>query len=690
MDNQETIIPQRIRTMLAPLSTEISNRNTYVQERDDLIYGDDLFSRVTWANGSDRTRYNWLERLVEIHVSQLMGRDFQVYSSYEKRDLSVAEDIQDPKQLDQDRLLNKKAKMDADARGKIIRGMIEDNGGSELFQTGAASGSAFGFTVYKSWLGNPEKVKTGDDIPWHIEMLENIQNYYALWSSDNFRKRIGDCYMYQIDPDTANMQYGSYLEEGQSFKLSNLGTVLDQPNPSAPTQEEGNQPMVTVMEYTGIIHGFKGEKGGEDSDDALVECEPGDETKVNVLVVGDCTVRIVADEDKVPRYYFIPNKRVQRRPYGMADVTPTCIDNNITYMERMSDWVTIANKTLFQKYKAKGFDMSSIPPATSRKIQMIPMDMDQDIEEIAQATSFGAEYSQLLQEIKENFVRSGGISQVLFDNPQLDANSNQALMTTMKGMIDTVEKKQKIWSKALVEMFEDAMRTGAKHFESLKAFVPPDENWKFTIRWPSIMRVDDPQKQVMDINMWNTGTISTETFMENRGVEDPSQEVDRIRDDMQDSVRAAIRGQQLQLLAQKTIAPAPGPNDPPPVPQVEHKFNWSLTATPEQAANIAETVPGMQTGPFGESMGPQGRLADYAEENAMTQGEIDGGSSHAGTPVITDKNGKDITSESKNPQQTLPDQNQPGQGVASVPGSGQPTNVSPEGAAAQANQQQGA
>jgi hypothetical protein len=585
----------------------------------------------------------------------------------------VDQGLTDDLQLQSDVATNKRAKVNADARAKIGRGLIDDNGGPELFQTGAASCSAFGYTVYKSWLGDEKGTREGEDIPWHIEMLENVANYWAIWSSDSFRKRDGDVYMYQISEQNALDEYGQYLEDGETFATSSLGLPLGDPNPVAQTQEEGTRPMVTVMEFTGKLPGYKfvvDTKNPEESTlEPVADSDRGTETRGNLLVVGDKTIRIEGRPDYIPRYYLIPNRRVQRRPWGFPDVTPTCIDLNLTYIARMSDWVVITNRALFQKYLGKGYEAASIPRFEPRKIQVMPADEDQSIEEIPQNTEYGQEFNTLITEIKENFVRSGGISQVLFDNPQLDANSNQALMTSMKGMIDSVERKQKIWGHECRAMLEDALRTSAKHYKEIAQFVPDGEDWSFKIVWPSVMRSDDPATIAMRINQYNTGASSVETFMEETGTEDPSQELDRIRDEMQDPLTAAIRGQRLPMLAEQTINPAPDPSTVPP--DVKHSVTWAASLTPEQEANLAFTLPNVQTGPYGASMGAQGLLGEHATEALADEGTLTNSKSEDsyGTPTDYDENGDPIDPSQVAPTGTAaPGNNTPAEKTAAKTG----------------------
>jgi hypothetical protein len=72
------LVASKIRDMLVPFETEIGQRNAKIQNLDDYIYGDGLVNGVEWMNNSDYTLYNWLERLVDIQTSQLMGRPFRL------------------------------------------------------------------------------------------------------------------------------------------------------------------------------------------------------------------------------------------------------------------------------------------------------------------------------------------------------------------------------------------------------------------------------------------------------------------------------------------------------------------------------------------------------------------------------------------------------------------------------------
>lgn len=692
MTTQDTTVHTKVIDALAPFRDEISIRNEYIQKRDDYIYGDQLLNSLSFPHGFDKTLYNWLERVVDIQVSQLMGRSFRIYSSYNKRDISAASDISDPQQQTQDELWNKRSKANADARNEAINGIVRDNGGEEMFQMGAQSGSAYGYTVFKSYLTD------STDKPWVIEPLENLQNYIAIWSEDNFRARDADVYTRQISPQKAQDLYGKYLNPGEVFMTEPQGLPAGTQTPATPTAEEGQQrQMVRVIEYTGKLAGICGDK------DVLYTCAPGGETPINVLIVGGKVVRHLTDPDYLPRYYIIPNERLMRRPWGRADVNDTCIEINRTFLQRMSDWLTQQDKSLFHKYMGKNFDAATVPRPVPRTNEIFPMDADQSIEEITTSQQFEAAYPQIITELKDNFVRAARISRVLFDDPTVSADSNAALLTTMKGTIDAVEKKQKIWSPQLVAMFEDALRTLAKHHKDVASFVSGDDNWFLYIKYPSVLRKEDPSYQTMLINRFHTGTMSLDSFLEEQGHEDPGEELDRIRDNMADKVPAAILGGRLATIAEQVNMPAFDPSLH--IPQVKHNVQWRADMTPQQTANLATEL-GWQSGPFGSSMGPQGQEGAKANEAEANDGFLTKPNPYVGPPIDKGPNGKPVTNGPGEgptpidpnsptsvigetpPQMQDPSQNQPGSGIASQPGSGA-TPASPAGAIKKRNQNQG-
>lgn len=571
--------------VLSELVRDVTDRNTYINERDRVIYENGLFDGVDFPDGSDKTLFNFLQRAVQIHKSQLMGRGVQLYSTYNKEDLSIYLSEEDKTMAE---VRNKQLKEHSDARKQAMDAIVMDNGGVGLFERGAEIASAFGGCIYKMWADRKEK-------KIRIALLETPQNYFPVWSDSDFRDRDGDGYVYQISIDRANKLYGKKLKPGKYFSVSNEGNPFGNLGPDNKTSDplsqmvqasdgertESSRKMVAVVEYTGIRSGWSndGKK--------FVRCRPGDEKPFNVLIVGGEVVQTIFQEKYLPQYYLIPNIIIPRRAWGGSDINDPSIDINRTIIEVMSTWITLYHKEVAPLYVGKGFSsQNSIPRRKKKQATFVPASLEQSIEQLQTNQAYGPISKNLIDELKDALVRTLGIGRVLFDDPTVNANSNQALMTTLKGVIDIVETKQKIWEPVLVEMFTNALNLAATMIPELKDAIT-DPGWKVYLRWPSVLRREDATYQQMWLNRFNAGTVSVDSYLEAMGVENTSEEVDRIRDDMSDPVRAAIQGKQLGQLAAMAIMPQPQMD-----PSMAQQDQALPQLTPDQNTGQSASMPG--------------------------------------------------------------------------------------------------
>lgn len=691
--NEYTDLIDAIKSELSAQEADVAARNDYMNERDEVIYGEGLFDGLEFPDGADKTLFNFTDRIVKIHTSQLMGRGFNVYSSYNKEE-GMSEPVQQQAQQEgemeeeqeaqpqdpeaQSKLLdvkNKLAQTNADTRKRLIDGMIRDNGGMAVFKSGARLGGSYGTTIYKMWGDFKEK-----KIKWSL--LETPQNFYVGWSNSNFRDFDWAAYVYQISESSAYRLYGDKLKDGEMFGLTQEGHPLSDGRTSDPlntvhsasTAEDTRtkRPMVTVIEYTGIIPKWGTDKKGE-----IVTVKRGKEVPVNVLIVGDHCCQKVTDEMKLPRYYVIRNDERPRRAWGMSDISDEAIHINRTLIEVMSTWITLFNREVSPVYLAKGFDAQRIPQRKRKQTTFIPMTPEQTIQMLEHSGAFTGESKQIIEELYNALVRVTNISRIMFDDPSINPTSNQALMTTMKGLIDAVEDKQARWEFALSQMLTDALYITAKMLPETATAITKDEGWHLNIKWPSVLRREDNAYQQMYLNRFNAGTLSVASYLEAMGEDDTTEEIDRIRDELKDPTTAAVLGKQIGVLAQQTITP-PQPEGP------DVKVSLRGDLTPYQEANIASQK-GFNDGPFPPTAGPQGQQGLAAQENADNVGFIEGNAFDGGTPIQQGPDGQPIQDQ-PNPQLTE-DQNT-GQ-TASQPGSGAPA-VSPEGAINQMEQRNGA
>lgn len=603
-----------VRTDFAELSGEIEERNSKIVERDGYVYGNRLETALDVPLGHDFTPVNWLRRTVEIHKNMFMSRGFQVVSTYDSDDPDSAGDDQDRGRID---IENKKRKEFADQRMRTIQAINEDNGGFAMWGVLAENASAVGTACVKAWYDEDNK-------KYVINQIEAVENIYALWSKDDFREYDAIAYVYQVSKQKAIKDYNA----AGDVATSPLGQPMEVIGTTASANITYTQPMVTIMEVTGKIPGYSAENG------TLKKVKHGDEKDVNVLIVGNDVKRVLSDAKKLPKYYILPNKRQRRRAWGMSDVSDAAINLNLTYIETLSDWRTHASKVNFQKYKAYGFGPDTqLPKSEPRKVQVIPMADGQDIQRLDQGDSNQLDFRAQLDECKEQFVRETGLSRVLFDDPSVTFNSNQALLTSMKPTSDIAEAKKQLWAPVIVEIFEDALETLALHEpDTYKDLVDTEDNWTLKVMWPSVMQKEDPIFQNMLLNRFNAGTMSLQSYLEQQG--ESKEEIDRMRDELVDPITAAVLGKQLPLIAQTIIN----------------------AATAELQSFYQSTL-------------PQTQMAQ-AESAANIQGVNSNGGSAVTSPVAT------------------PGENVPGAGPISQPGSGA-TAVSPAGAVAQTVQQAG-
>lgn len=656
-----------VRDAFSDTTTEIAERNEKVEERDLYIYSDKLERSLDIPVGHDFTPVNWLRRTVEIHKNMFMSRGFQIISTYDTKDPMLTEDEEEAERV---KIENKKEKAFAETRKMLIDSIIRDNGGFSMWSNLAESASAVGDAAVKTYYDEKQQ-------KFVISPIESIENLYVLWGKDDFRQIDAVAYVYQVSKQVAIEQYGAPEDvitsplgkPMEKFSHSHLGYI-----------SYSNQPMVTILEITGKIEGWKSEKG------VIKECKIGEENEFNAKIVGETVTRVIDDPKKLPKYYIFPNKRQRRRPWGISDVSNAAININLTYIETLSDWRTVSAKVNFPKYKAFGFGLDSqMPKSEPRKMQSIPLGEGQDLVPLDQGNPDKMDFRSQMEELKEQFVRETGVSRVLFDDPSVTLNSNQALLTSMKPTSDIAEAKKQLWGPIIEQMFTDALETIAAHQPELSDIATGD--FALKVMWPSVMQKEDPVYQQMLLNRFNSNTMSLQTFLEMQG--ESKEEIDRIRDELDDPVTASILGRILNVLAQNIVAP---PSDKPEV-----KTNISLRGdlTPQQEANHATQL-GINDGPFPPSMGPQGEPGRIAQLNHDNQGFLQGEFPNQ-TPITRGPDGQEVgmqkqdtnTGQDARPQIATQAQNQEGQGVMSQPGSGA-TPVSAEGAINQTNQNNGA
>ena len=686
------------------MTGEVAQRNKVVMENDSYIYGDLLKRSLKIPAGHDFTEANWLRRVCEIHRTETMGDGFKVSTTYHGLDESTA---YDPNAKGQLQLINQKKKVYAEGRNKLIDAMIRDNGGMATFGRMVENASAVGDTIVKAWV-EPDETDPNKYKKFRYEMIEFLEHFYAVWSQDNFREYDFTAYVYQVSKQEAVQRFGV----PDDIATSPLGMPLAVLSSANTINYMSTQPMVTVMEVNGRVQGWG-------STNATIERrDVGKENLMNVVVVGDRVFRVIDNPKYMPKFYIFPNKLIRRRPWGLPDITQASIDINATYIETLSDWRTVASKINFPKWKAFGFGLDTpMPKPKPRTPEILPLGEGQDIKplQIAVPAANELDFERQLAELKEAFVRETGISAALFDMPDAPTAPVKAgAALAVRSLSDQVSARRQLWEPIIKRMFSDAFDTLSLWDNNIKELVQGDEDWYTRISWPPMMRKDDPSYVTMVLNQSIAGFQSIQTMFERLGF-NGKEEIDRINDEMDDPLTAAMHGKLLNLLAEFKIA-GPPTSAPP-------KINVNLRGdiTPEQETNLSVMHQFGQGPIYGPTSGPQGELGMRATDDAVNTGHITGKDYNTGQPVISGQGASSLpangapqqpqqapgaaavgaqtngaanpnggTAQPQSPQlMTPPSGNQPGEQVQSAPGSGQATPNSPQGNLNQQAQRKG-
>lgn len=570
---------QAIKEEINSLKFDISTRNSYVDELDNILFDDNhILSGLDVPKGHDLTKYNFLRRAWEIHSCQAGGRGFSIFSKFNKESLDgLEEGTPEYEEI----LLRNKAEIDkSSARTNVARAIFDDNGGRSLVRKVSDIAGAYGFCVIKGYLDE-------NDI-YRFIPLEKPKSYIAGWSSDNFKERDFDACVYQISYSKARRTYGEYIEEGDDFVLaSNDGNTSDPlsmlKDADTGTSRETSRKMVTVLEYTGYLGGIE---------EYLPDMK---DRPFSALIVGN---KIVAFRtNRLPKYYMFINKEVPGKAYGESDISKEAIDINKTYILLMSRYMAILDRSTFSILKAINFKPTNIPTLKAGRSHIVPMTAEQDLSAVGMNV-VTYPYDRVLNEQKEALFRVLGLGRVLIDDPRVSFESSQALMIGMKSTIDIAEYKQSRWEPLFVQMLNDAIIELSKISPELRATLDESGDPQIFIKWPSILRKEDASYRTMWLNDFSRGAISLQTYLETIGIDDIDEEMDRIASTMKDPVLGAIPAGNLRQINALEIEKKLGAmqQEQPQQPQANHPMLTAENNQPEaqpmsQPGSGAPTVP---------------------------------------------------------------------------------------------------
>lgn len=562
-------IVQKILLKMNELESEIVERNNQMNLRDEILYNKDaILKDIVIKPGFDYTKHNWLPRAKEIHTFQVMGRGFNILTRYDKDDTSLLE--KGTPEFKEAVLKNTKRAVQASAVKDLLDGVIKDNGGKALWMNMAAVASGYGTGLIKMWVD-------GKDVK--VVAIESVQNFRAGWSSSDFRKRDFDAMVGEISYDSARITYGDKLDKDEDFSVdtrTNLNDTL---------KLQTSRKMCQNIEFVGIVPGV--------NDDKPFAC----------TIVGGILVAFETKELFFPKYYIFPNRVRLRRPWGGSDISDEAIDIQKTYIEQMSDYVTLLKK-MFPFLVATNFEGVTLPKKVEGEIQVFPVGPDQSID-IKQFQPGTYPYNPMLNETKESLFRTLGLGRVMIDDPTVSFESNQALMTGMKSTIDIAEDKQSRWKETFVELFEDIIDRLKELDPKLKNSL--GEDYTIDIEWPSVLRKEDASYDNMWLNKVRSGLISLDTYLEKIGVSNISEEIERIKSNMQDPVLGAILSANLRAVNMQALQEGSG------MVMTQQPTGAPLTTDQNQPGNQPMSMPGSGA----PAVSPEGAMNTMMQNNGQ-------------------------------------------------------------------------
>jgi hypothetical protein len=177
-------------------------------------------------------------------------------------------------------------------------------------------------------------------------------------------------------------------------------------------------------------------------------------------------------------------------------------------------------------------------------------------------------------------------------------------MTGMKSTIDIAEDKQTRWKETLVELFEDILEDLMVLDPKTKKMI--GEEYTVDVEWPSVLRKEDAAYNSTLLNDVRSGLISVETYLDKKGYSNVSEEIDRIKSEMQDPILGAVLGANLRMVSMSSLQQQAQPQ------QGQQPTGAPLTTDQNQG-----TQPMSMPGSGAPAVSPEGAMATMNQNMGM-------------------------------------------------------------------------
>lgn len=480
----------------------------YVQRNKNYFVAREAFEgRYRWPDDWPKHKPKliamWPKRIVLRYSSLLMGRGFSIQVPPEG-------------QGDEERLRAQMAE-------KVIYKFIRNAGGMGTFSAGAQDGSLLGGTVFKTYIDPATK--------WPTFKQCTPDFFYGVPSSVDYSGDFARVfYSYAMDRSEALMMFPQLKGQKVMSLTEEAGTYYENIRQEAEgLGREIRQQQVSVFESW---------------------------TKQSyVLRVGGVQLYAGPNPYGFVPFVYIPNVRVTGKVEGLSDVADVIVPNE-EYNQLLSHRAHIVrrwlNPTLVWERPPKDYfnilqkvlgGGGAIPAVQGSKIYFLAQD------------GTGPDVDRFLEQLRQIALENANLNGLVLDGSVSGSiNTGESLDRMLISVISSLEEKHRNWESGLRKLFwqllelsqrKEAVATYGTALIRTSEASSQGQIEELTkdvvgnlrdadIIWPGALARDDAARLRLEIEKYASGTQSLYTTLENYGVEFPSDEIDRLRQERSD------------------------------------------------------------------------------------------------------------------------------------------------------------
>ena len=482
-------------------------------------------AKLSDSGGLDVTIWNYCRPIIEVYGSLLAGQKPLPFTI----DVKAADTT------------SKAEIFRADAQEKVILREMDNQRIPLQFLDFVTSVVMFGIGYVFSWIDDKDRRLRTQAISWPGDIL-------VQWGSDAYARGFEEgiesvIHTERIPIDTATRLYGDKFAPSW---------------PDMTTRPDGTQELLPggVAQLLKIWYRWA---EGDDADDGNGQISGNHEQKIGYAVVcvtgtrdGAPVVLYREDDTGYPDIPFRWAARFQtpgEPPHKAAGVLDDIIGINTVYNERLSAFADLLNKFVYPKLQGKGWNINNVPRLDGGNV--IPMTLQQELKLVQEIVSGGQQYfDSFLNRLERFMFTSSGLSQLMMGSVPPGETSGDALEQLLHASIGRLEVVrtpiqwawlsliQDIWVPLLYKYGEyqtkDLLTGKAKRVDMRTLF---DRFSGLTWTWPDVTPRDALKAIQVAMELNERHLLSDESTMGRAAISSPVDELEKIRQDLQDPIR---------------------------------------------------------------------------------------------------------------------------------------------------------